>query len=98
MNLESLIVCRNLLEDKIFSPQADEFQTAANLIEKAEQLGLSGNIFHSYLIYALAHEPNLISETIESSGGKIGESLREAFKHDMEILFGKEPNDGKNFE
>lgn len=94
MNLESLIVCRNLLENEIFSPQADEFQTAANLIEKAEQIGLSGNIFRSYLIYALAHEPNLISETIESSGGKIGESLREAFKHDLEILFGNEP---KNF-
>ena len=94
MNFENLIVCRNLLEDKIFSSQADEFQTAANLIEKAEQIGLSGNIFRSYLIYALAHEPNLISETIESSGGKIGESLREAFKHDMEILFGNEP---KNF-
>lgn len=94
MNLESLIVCRNLLDDKIFSPQADEFQTAANLIEKAEQIGLSGNIFRGYLIYALAHEPNLVSETIESSGGKIGESLREAFKHDLEILFANEP---KNF-
>lgn len=94
MNLESLIVCRNLLDNKIFSSAADEFQISANLIEKAEQIGLSGNIFRSYLIYALAHEKNLISEKIESSGGKVGESLREAFKHDIKVLFGNEP---KNF-
>lgn len=87
MNFENLIVCRNLLADKIFNPTADKFETAANLIEKAEQLGLSGNIFRNYLIYTLAHEPNLISETVELNGGKIGESLREAFKHDIEIIF-----------
>lgn len=86
MNLESLIVCRNLLKEKIFYSTADEFEISANLIEKAETLGLSGNIFRDYLIYILAHEPNLISETIELNGGKIGESLREAFKHDIEIL------------
>ena len=35
----------------------------------------------------MAHEPNLISTTIERTGGKIGESLREIFKHDIKILF-----------
>ena len=93
MNLENLIVCRNLLEEKIFSATADKFEIAANLIEKAEQLGLSGNVFKNYLIYFLSHEPNLISETIELNGGRIGESLREAFKHDIEIIFAE-----KNFQ
>lgn len=86
MNLQGLIVCRNLLDEEIFTGAADKFDTAAKLIERAERLGLSGNLFRAYLIYLLAHEPNLISTTIESSGGVIGESLREVFKHDVEIL------------
>ena len=91
MNLNSLIVCRNLLEDKIFSASADEFETSARLIDKAEKIGLSGDIYKNYLIYTLAHEKNLISEMIEKSGGKIGESLKNAFVHDIKILF-----DGEN--
>ena len=86
MNLQGLIVCRNLLDEEIFTGAADKFDTAAKLIERAERLGLSGNLFRAYLIYLLAHEPNLISTTIESSGGVTGESLREVFKHDVEIL------------
>lgn len=87
MNLQNLIVCRNLLHDEIFNPASDEFTIAAKLIENAERLGLRGNLFRSYLIYVLAHEPNLISRTVELNGGKIGESLRSAFRHDVEILF-----------
>lgn len=86
MNFESLIVCRNLLDEKIFCSSADEFEISAELIEKAEKIGLSGNIFRGYLIYFLMHEKNLISETVELNGGKIGDSLREAFRHDIEIL------------
>ena len=86
MNLQGLIVCRNLLDEKIFDGAADEFETSARLIERAERLGLSGNLYRAYLIYLLAHEPNLISTTIEISGGKIGESLREVFVHDVEIF------------
>ena len=87
MNFESLIVCRNLLKDKIFDSSANEFEISARLIEKAEKIGLSGNIYKNYLIYTLAHEKNLVSETVETSGGKIGESLKNAFVHDIEILF-----------
>ena len=83
--LENLLTCRNLLNDEIFN-NANKFENAAKLIEYAENLGLSGNILRSYLIYKLANEPNLVSETVESSGGKIGESLYNAFKHDIEIL------------
>ena len=86
MNFNNLIVCRNLLDDKIFDCSQDEFQTAAKLIEKAETLGLSGNLFKSYLIYKLAHDTNLISETVEVNGGKVGESLKKIFVRDIEIL------------
>lgn len=85
MNLQGLIICRSLLDEKIFGA-ADEFEIMARLVERAEQLGLCGNLYRAYLIYLLAQEPNLISKTLESSGGLIGESLREIFKHDMEIL------------
>lgn len=84
---DNLIVCRNLLEDDIFRPITDKFQSTAKLIEHAENLGLSGNIWRSYLIYLLTHEPNLVSQTVEANGGKIGESLYIAFKHDIEVLF-----------
>ncbi|MBO4779704.1 MAG: ATP-binding protein [Selenomonadaceae bacterium] len=86
MNLQGLIVCRDLLKEEVFGGIADRFEIAARLIEKAEMLGLSGNLYRAYLIYLLAHEPNLISTSIEMRGGKIGKDLREVFKHDIEIL------------
>lgn len=86
MNLQGLIVCRNLLDEKIFDDTADKFEVASLLIDKAERLGLSGNLYRAYLIYLLANEPNLISTTIEQRGGLIGDNLRELFLHDVEIL------------
>ncbi|MBQ7704745.1 MAG: ATP-binding protein, partial [Selenomonadaceae bacterium] len=86
MGLENLIVCRNLLKDEIINQTADDFETIAKMIERAEILGLSGNILRNYLIYKLAHEPNLISETVEKNGGTIGESLYNAFIHDIKNL------------
>ena len=86
MDLNGLIVCRNLLDEEIFGGETDEFKISARLIERAERLGLSGNLYRTYLIYLLAHEPNLISTSIEMHGGKIGKSLREIFKRDVEIL------------
>ena len=87
LNLQNLIIFNKLREDEIFAHTSDEIGTAARLIEKAETLGLSGNLFRSYLIYLLTHEQNLVSQTVESNGGKIGESLYIAFKHDIEVLF-----------
>ena len=80
--MKDLIVCRNFNDDKIFN------ETNISLLtEIAENVGLGGNLFRSYIIYKLAHEPNLISTTIERTDGKIGESLLDAFKHDLKILF-----------
>ena len=86
MNLQNLIVCRNLLADKIFGQSEDEFQTVASLVEQSEVLGLSGNLFRSYLIYRLASEENLISETVEITCGEVGDSLKKIFVRDIEIL------------
>ena len=55
MNLQGLIVCRNLLKEEVFGGIADKFEISARLIEKAEQLGLSGNLYRAYLIYLLAN-------------------------------------------
>ena len=86
MNLQRLISFRNLLDEEIFTGAADKFAIMARLIEKAELLGLSGNLYRSYLIYLLAHEPNLISTSLEMRDGLIGDNLRESFLHDVEIL------------
>ena len=79
MNLENLIVFKNLIAE-------GELKNVTNLISKAEKLGLSGNLPKNYLIYKLAHEKNLISETIEANGGNIGDSLKKIFVHDIENL------------
>ena len=81
MEFGDLIIFNNFKNDDIFSGNCTK------LIETAEKIGLGGNIFRSYLIYRLAHEPNLISETVEATGGKIGESLYKIFQHDLKILF-----------
>lgn len=76
---EELIVLRNFIDGENIN--------ISSLVEIAERVGLSGNLYRSYIIYKLAHEPNLISMTIERADGKIGDSLREIFKHDIKILF-----------
>ena len=84
MSLDYLFVCRNLKDDEIINNlESLNILTVSKLIEKAELLGLSGNLKREYLIYCLTHEPNLVSKTIEKSGGKIGESLRAAFINDI---------------
>jgi len=95
--LNGLILCQNIFDENFlielnFSTNDNESAKVmasrlATLIEIAERTGLSGDIYRSYIIYKLAHEPNLVSNTIERTGGNIGKSLLDAFKHDIEILF-----------
>ena len=85
INFDDLIVCRSLIKyQEIFN--SDSAQSKAELISKAEQLGLSGDIRQQYMFYLLTHEPNLVSETIERNGGVIGESLKKFFLEDILIL------------
>ncbi len=93
-DLEELLVCRELLEDPIIKQfhniisgvSVDKGKLAADFITAAEQLGLSGNVLQKYIIYSIAHRDNAAAQTIESSKGKIGTSLYQAFCHDIEIL------------
>ena len=86
MSLQGLIIFRNLPDDEVLTGVADTFEISARLVERAERLGLSGNLFRAYLIHILAHEPNLISTTLEIHGGRIGGDLRKIFVRDVEIL------------
>ena len=93
-DLEELLVCREILTDPIIKEfqgivsgkDVNKSDLAGKLVAAAERLGLSGNILHSYIIYATSHRANSVSHTVESSGGKIGTSLYRAFCHDMEII------------
>ena len=92
--LESLAVCRGLLETPVFQSlrrvltgdRAAVGACGAALMQEAEELGLAGNLVRGSLIHYLAHEENLVSRTIEARKGAIGESLRAAFVRDIALL------------
>ena len=96
-NIQELIICRSLLDDSIID-KLTRFLTDSNnpklknsllseLIEKAETLGLSGNLLRSYLIYLMAQGQNITALMAEKSPTTIGKSLHIAFTNDMEILY-----------
>ncbi len=98
MYLDSLLVCRNLKDDEIIRNfESLNIEIVAKIIEKAEFLGLSGNLRREYLIHVLTQEPNLVSTTIEKSGGNIGESLKTAFVHDIKLLMSILKNEIDNY-
>ena len=94
LDLHNLLVCHHLLDDKTIEDfnklmggaSVNKGKLAAQFIEQAEKLGLSGNIIKVYILYMLAHKNNCVSYAVESSGGKIGTSLYKAFCHDIDIL------------
>lgn len=95
-NLQSLTICRSLLEDPTIktllaafaAPKNTELQyaLAAALIDHAEKLGLSGNLLQSYVTYLMSQGNNTAALMIERCAGKIGASLYRAFHRDMMIL------------
>lgn len=96
LRLPELLICRNILDDPIINlliasqnepkNKALHFEFAAKLLEKAEELSLSGNPLKSYLIYLLTHNENLAAQTIELSHGHLSLNLQQIFLHDMKIL------------
>jgi len=94
--LDELIVYRNILQDSAVGKLQQllsniqetslKHQLIAELIDKAETVGLSGNVLHNYLIYRIAQDKNIFSAMIEKTGGTIGDSLFSAVVHDMAIL------------
>lgn len=97
LDLQKIMTCRNILSDntiKLWVESLDQPQNSsisynfiALLIQRAEKLGLHGNLFRAYLIHLLSYGDNLAAKTSEQNYGKIGTSLYTAFCQDMEIIF-----------
>lgn len=92
-DFKQLIVCRPLLDDPVVraltasgEDHLQQAQLAAALLEKAEELGLSGLILRQYILYVLAEGDNIAARTIEKSG-RAGRGLAEAMRRDMAILW-----------
>lgn len=95
-DLHQLIICRPMLNDPTIKkliaaldmPEDASLHCAliADLIEKAEILGLSGNLISSYITYLMAQGDNMVALMTERSNGTIGESLYQAFSADITIL------------
>ena len=60
-------------------------ELAEALVQQAETLGLSGNLFSEYLLHCLAEGGNTAANTIEATGN-YGRGLADAVAHDMELL------------
>lgn len=94
--LQELIIYRKVLEDNIIrqlpticSAAATPAEQAAwygELIGNAEALSLQGDLIKQYLLYLLAHDKNIVSVTLQKTGGTLGESLQKAWLHDLGLL------------
>ena len=92
--LSSLLVLNELNRDPVLSflewdaeDPASQAEAAAHLVRAAETKGLSGNLLPQYLLHIFTHNANLVSETMERTGLPPGNSLRQAFYHDIEVLY-----------
>ncbi len=93
--LNQLLLYRNIIENPLIQELAEflsgthsklPFALFYKLINQAEQLGLSGNLLQSYVLYLIATDENILSTTAEKTGGQLGTSLRQAALHDIAIL------------
>ena len=94
VNLSDLLVLSSLHDDPIIADLIESTDDeslkkscTAALIAAAETLGLSGNLLPRYLLYVLTHRPNLVSEIMERTDLPPGSSLRDAFYHDIRLLY-----------
>lgn len=96
-NLRQLIVCRNLLTDETIqllitaldNPHNETIrcQFISAMLERAENLRLSGNLLKQYFLYLLTNQENIVAKMVENSPtGEIGPSLYQAFYSDMKII------------
>ncbi|MCE5287128.1 MAG: ATP-binding protein [Pelosinus sp.] len=92
--LQTLVIYRHLLQDKlikelqlILAGQKElQYEFCSSLIEKAEQLGLSGDLLPNYIKYLIAHDENVFSLASEKTLGQPSASLRTAAIYDLTIL------------
>ncbi len=91
-----LIIYRNLLQDElvrqmqaILSGQSTaevQCQFIGELIAKAEQLGLQGNLPKNYLQYLIARDENVFSLACERTNGQASASLFAAVVADLKVI------------
>ena len=94
VKLSSLLVLNELNRDPVLSflewdaeDPASQAEAAAHLVRAAETEGISGNLLPQYLLHIFTHNANLVSETMERTGLPPGNSLRQAFYHDIEVPY-----------
>ena len=91
VNLNNLIIYRNLLNDpiiqelrrpkEIFNPELFE-----QLIAAAEQYGFMGIVPVEYVLHAISHQENTFSLMAEKNQGKVREGLKKAAAKDIVVL------------
>jgi predicted AAA+ superfamily ATPase len=96
--LHNLLLYRNILSDNIIKklqlllekncPHYIFYELYSELLIKAEQLHLEGNLLKNYIIYLIAKDENVFSKTVEKSGGTLDpkSSLYQVALHDIKII------------
>ncbi len=96
--LHNLLLYRNILSDNIIKklqlllekncPHYIFYELYSELLIKAEQLHLEGNLLKNYIIYLIAKDENIFSKTVEKSGGTLDpkSSLYQVALHDIKII------------
>ncbi len=93
-----LLLYRNILSDSIVkkmqliwekdSPHYIYYELYSDLLIKAEQLHLEGDLLKNYIIYLVSKDENLFSKAAEKSNGMLdtNSTLYQAALHDCQIL------------
>ncbi len=90
--LNKLLIYRNLLSDDLLDAMmkmevySDECAVASRLVEKAEEVGLAGDLGTEYIFYLLSYGDNVFSRTAERCQGEVGKSLLDAAARDIQLL------------
>ena len=85
LDLQKLLVCRDILADNIIRLFCDLAKNPADtdlpyilagaLIEQAEQKNFSGNLLRAQLLYLLSQGKNAAAQTTERTNGRSGTGL-----------------------
>ena len=87
--LENLLVYRGILQDpllQVLFSDVSEAQKISELIKKAEEASLEGNVLSEWVLRLIAEDENSFSMMSEKSAGNLGFSLQQAVLHDLDIL------------
>lgn len=86
--LNDLVIYRNILKDELFCRIIEnewDCSTAGSLLERAEEIGLEGDLVVEYIFYLLAYGNNIFVRTAERNG-IVSDSLLKAAASDIVLL------------